>query len=71
MTTIRDIAKASGFSIATVSRVLNGSDKVTEETRNKILRVIKEMEYRRSESIKGSLFRGVGVLVPDLKAFHC
>jgi LacI family transcriptional regulator len=68
MTTIRDIAKASGFSIATVSRVLNGSDKVTEETRNKILRVIKEMEYRRSESIKGSLFRGVGVLVPDLKA---
>lgn len=68
MTTIRDIAKASGFSIATVSRVLNGSDKVTEETRNKILRVIEEMEYRRSESIKGSLFRAVGVLVPDLKA---
>ncbi len=31
MATIREIAKASGFSIATVSRVLSGSENVTEE----------------------------------------
>ncbi|PNS01450.1 LacI family transcription regulator [Petrotoga miotherma DSM 10691] len=68
MATIREIAKASGFSIATVSRVLSGSENVTEETRKKILKVIKELDYRRSQSIKGSSFRGIGVLVPDLKA---
>lgn len=67
MATIREIAKASGFSIATVSRVLSGSENVTEETRKKILKVIKELDYRRSQSIKGSSFRGIGVLVPDLK----
>jgi len=68
MATIREIAKASGFSIATVSRVLNGSENVTEETRKKILKVIKELDYRRSQSIKGSSFSGIGVLVPDLRA---
>jgi LacI family transcriptional regulator len=67
MATIREIAKASGFSIATVSRVLSGSENVTEETRKKILKVIKELDYRRSQSIKGSFFRGIGALVPDLK----
>ncbi len=67
MATIREIAKASGFSIATVSRVLSGSENVTEETRKRILKVIKELDYRRSQSIKGSFFRGIGALVPDLK----
>ncbi|PNR95932.1 LacI family DNA-binding transcriptional regulator [Petrotoga sp. 9PWA.NaAc.5.4] len=68
MPTIRDVAKMCGYSIATVSRVLNGCENVSEETRNKVLKAIKEINYRRGENIKGSSYRVVGVLVPDLKA---
>lgn len=35
MATIRDVARVSGYSIATVSRVLNGYDNVSPETRKK------------------------------------
>jgi LacI family transcriptional regulator len=41
-TTIVDIAKASGVSISTVSRILNDKPDVSEKTRNKVLNVIKE-----------------------------
>ena len=41
-TTIVDIAKASGVSISTVSRILNNKPDVSEKTRNKVLNVIKE-----------------------------
>lgn len=35
MVTIKDVARLSNVSIATVSRVLNGNDRVSEETRKK------------------------------------
>lgn len=42
---INDIAEESGYSIATVSRVLNGSTKVKVDTKNKILKIAKKMGY--------------------------
>ncbi|WP_235946390.1 LacI family DNA-binding transcriptional regulator [Saccharibacillus alkalitolerans] len=45
MPNLEEIAKLSGFSKATVSRVLNKSRHVSPETREKILRVIREMDY--------------------------
>mgnify|MGYP003779795577 CR=1 FL=1 len=35
---ITDVAEAAGVSIATVSRVINGADNVSEETRKKVKR---------------------------------
>ncbi|MGM9641516.1 MAG: LacI family DNA-binding transcriptional regulator [Faecousia sp.] len=42
---IRDISEKSGVSVATVSRVINGSDRVSEKTRLKVLRVMEEQGY--------------------------
>jgi DNA-binding LacI/PurR family transcriptional regulator len=48
MSTIRDVAQRAGVSIATASRVLNGSDRVNEETRQSVLRVMAELHYTPS-----------------------
>ena len=44
-TTIVDIAKASGVSISTVSRILNDKPDVSEKTRKRVLDVIKEHHF--------------------------
>ncbi|MBT1172742.1 LacI family DNA-binding transcriptional regulator [Bifidobacterium sp. MA2] len=42
---IRDIAAAAGVSVATVSRVMRGNAKVSDETRAKVERAVKELGY--------------------------
>lgn len=44
--TIKDVAKAAGVSVATVSRVLSSPDVVKASTRERVLQVIKEMNYQ-------------------------
>jgi LacI family transcriptional regulator len=65
--TIREIAELAGVSIATVSRVLNGRDDVSDETRELVGRVIREHGYTANRHARG-LSAGrtglVGVLVP-------
>ncbi len=43
--TIKDVAKLAGVGVGTVSRVLNGGDKVHEETKKTVLNAVKELEY--------------------------
>jgi len=45
MLTIKDIAKAAGVSVTTVSRALNGYDDVNERTRQKIKTIADQMGY--------------------------
>lgn len=65
--TIRDVAKRAGVGIATVSRVLNGNPSVSEETRQRVLQAIEELNYTPNP-IARRLSTGrtwtVGVLVP-------
>lgn len=44
--TIEDIAEISGFSTATVSRVINSPEKVSDKTRKKVQDVIKKYDYK-------------------------
>lgn len=44
--TIRDVAKAANVSVASVSYILNGVDKVSKETKDKVLGVIESMGYK-------------------------
>lgn len=41
-----DVARAAGVSHQTVSRVLNGSDNVRAETRDRVLRAVRDLDYR-------------------------
>lgn len=44
--TIKDVAAKSGYSLGTVHIALNGKTGISEDTRNKILEVAKELDYR-------------------------
>ncbi len=67
--TIREIAQLAGVSIATVSRVVNGSGHVSETTRMAVERVVHEHGYSANRSARG-LSSGrtglVGVTVPRI-----
>jgi LacI family transcriptional regulator len=67
---ITDVARKAGVSIATVSRVLNNSDhKVNPATRQKVLEVIKDLDYRPNALAKGLLMKKtmtVGIIIPDI-----
>lgn len=67
--TIYDIAKSCGVSIATVSRVINGSDKVSDKTRQKVLRAIEEQNYSPNPFARGlglNSMKMIGILCTDI-----
>ena len=51
MITLSEISKIAGVSISTVSRVLSEDEtlKVTDEIRNKIIKIADENQYKRKE----------------------
>lgn len=67
MPTIHDIAKLSGYSAATVSRVLNQKKHVSKEAEEAIRQAIEELDYVPSE-IARDLSRGktlnIGIILP-------
>lgn len=68
--TLRDIARHSGLSLATVSRVLSDSDYVvSESTRQRVLSSAAELNYTPNElgkSLKTSSTRDIGVILPNI-----
>lgn len=69
MATIRDVAKHAGVSVATVSRVINETGYVHDDTRKKVETAIKALHYTPNE-VARSLFkrksRLIGLLLPDI-----
>ena len=68
--TITEIAEIAGVSPATVSRVFNHSEMVSENTKQKVLKAIKEYDYIPNPSFGNlSLQRisnNIGLFVPDM-----
>jgi DNA-binding LacI/PurR family transcriptional regulator len=65
--TIRDVARHSGLSVATVSRVLNDMPIVSAEKRDRVMRAVDELGFRRSATARSlSLGRSqtIGVVAP-------
>lgn len=66
--TIKDIAKETGLSIATVSYVLNGKDNVLKETKQKVLDAAERLGYVRNYSARSLVMRAsnlIGVVIPQ------
>ncbi len=71
--TIKDVARATGLSIATISKYLNGGN-VREENRGRIARAVEELGYRANvvaRGLKMNRTMTVGALVPDLRSVFC
>ncbi len=69
MATIRDVCKLAGVSVATVSRVLNNSGYVKEETRDAIVQAMKALHYTPNTMARGLAGKStstVALIVPDI-----
>jgi len=69
MATIYEVSKLAGVSLATVSRVMNNSNKVTAKTRQKVEAAMHQLGYRPNtiaQSLASKRSNAVGVLVPEL-----
>ena len=68
--TIKEIAELAGVSRTTVSRVLSGSAFVNKNTRDKILKIIEEKEYKPSiiaQSLRTRRTRTIGLVLADIE----
>jgi DNA-binding LacI/PurR family transcriptional regulator len=69
VSTISAVARAAGVSVATVSRALRGLDRVSPETRDRVARAARELNYVASPtatSLASGRTRIVGVAAPFL-----
>jgi LacI family transcriptional regulator len=65
--TIQDIAERAGVTKATVSMVINQDHRITEKTRDKVLKIIKEMNYYPNQSAR-KLARGKSDVIAFVSA---
>lgn len=69
MATIKDVAKAAGVSIATVSRVVNNGPKVGNKTRERVLKLMAELGYTPNANARALVTqksKTLGVVIPEL-----
>ena len=70
MTTIRDIAKLANVSVATVSRIINNSGKVSKDTREKVNQIINETNYHPNQ-VARTLYQKrskmIGIIIPFIE----
>lgn len=69
MATIKDVSKLSGFSVATVSRVINQNGYVNQATESAIRAAMKTLNYKPSamaRTLAGKNSSTLGLIVPDI-----
>ena len=67
MANIRDIAKLTGYSVSTISRVINNHPYVDDEKRAKVLEVMTELNYvpnRSAQNLSYGKTKNIGVILP-------
>ena len=62
--TIKDLARESGYSVGTVSRVLNNHPNVSQQARDTIMAIVRERGFERNDNAKNlKLTRGNSILL--------
>lgn len=68
MTTIREVAERAGVSYATVSHVVNNTRFVADDTRERVLEAMAELQYRPNavaRSLRSGRTNTIGMILPD------
>ena len=69
MSTLKDIARTAGVSLATASRVLNGGKGISQKTCDHVLQIAKDLNYIPNLSAKilaGKNSKMIGMIVPEI-----
>lgn len=69
MVTLKQLAKELGVSISTVSKALNDSEEIGEETRKKVKALASLYNYKPNKvalSLKQNKTKTIGVIIPDI-----
>lgn len=69
MATIKDIAKAAGFSISTVSYALNDDKRISDETANRIKKIAKDLNYFPSAAARNLKRRSTKTILVAISDF--
>jgi DNA-binding LacI/PurR family transcriptional regulator len=67
--TIHSVAQEAGVSTATVSKVINNTGSISEQTRKKVFAAMKKLNYSpdaAAASLRGKRTKAFGLLVPDI-----
>ena len=73
MPTIKEVSRHAKVSPSTVSRVLNGNVPVTEDTKQRVLAAVKELNYQPNVFARGLVTNrsgGVGVVVNEISSLY-
>ncbi|WP_338230876.1 LacI family DNA-binding transcriptional regulator [Lactiplantibacillus paraxiangfangensis] len=66
---IKDVAKASGVSITTVSRIINNTGRFSKVTQKKVIQTIDDLGYEQNKlavSLRSNKSNTVGIMLPDI-----
>ena len=69
MASLKDVSKAAGVSPSTVSRVITGSRPVDEETRERVMKAIRTLDYRPNllaRGLRNKSRKSIGLMVPSI-----
>ena len=72
MVTLKEIAQICDVSVTTVSNILNGKAKAGEETKQRVLQVVKEMGYQPNyiaQGLRNNKTKTIGIIAEDLAQF--
>ncbi|WOO39041.1 LacI family DNA-binding transcriptional regulator [Anaerocolumna sp. AGMB13020] len=68
--TLKDVAKETGLTVSTISRVLNNRGYISEETRQNVYDAMKRLNYQPNEvarSLSKKSTNTIGVIVPHIR----
>ena len=69
MVTLKEIAQECGVSAATVSNILNGKKKVSEETKARVLEVVERRGYKLNyvaQGLRRQKTQTIGIIAEDI-----